>query len=95
MQEELSADKGVFFAAVLQNVAKRMAPAASLSSEPAELLQQGVCLSRYWERFGGFAGQRDLGAIARALAHAMDALQAGCMNQASDHLAFLLCAWSR
>ncbi|CAE7306808.1 unnamed protein product [Symbiodinium necroappetens] len=53
MQEELSADKGVFFAAVLQNMAKRMAPAASLSSEPAELLQQGVCLSRYWERFGG------------------------------------------
>ncbi|CAE7400042.1 hypothetical protein AK812_SmicGene26794 [Symbiodinium microadriaticum] len=89
MQEELSADKGVFFAAVLQNMAKRMAPAASLSSEPAELLQQGVCLSRYWERFGGFAGQRDLGAIAHTLAHAMDALQAGRINQASDHLALL------
>ena len=81
--------QGVFFAAVLQNMAKRMAPASSLGAEPAELLQQGVCLSRYWERFGGFAGQRDLGAIAHTLAHAMDALQAGRMNQVSDHLALL------
>ena len=89
MQEELASDKGVFFAAVLQNMAKRMAPASSLGAEPAELLQQGVCLSRYWERFGGFAGQRDLGAIAHTLAHAMDALQAGRMNQVSDHLALL------
>ena len=89
MQEELSSDKGVFYAAVLQNMAKRMAPASNLSSEPAELLQQGVCLSRYWERFGGFAGQRDLGAIAHSLAHAMDAMQAGRINQAADHLALL------
>ena len=89
MQEELSSDRGVLFAAVLQNMAKRMAPAANLSSEPTELLQQGVCLSRYWERFGGFAGQRDLGAIAHTLAHALDAMQAGRVNQASDHLALL------
>ena len=89
MQEELSSDKGVFYTAVLQNMAKRMAPASSLSADPAELLQQGICLSRYWERFGGFAGQRDLGAIAHTLAHAMDALQAGRINQASDHIALL------
>ena len=89
MQEELASDRGTFFLAVLQNMARRMAPAVSPSSDPSELMQQGVCLSRYWERFGGFAGQRDLGAIAHALAHAMDSLQAGRVNQASDHLALL------
>ena len=66
-----------------------MSPAVAPSADPAELLQQGVCLSRYWERFGGFAGQRDLGAIAHSLAHALDCLQAGHVLQASDHLSLL------
>ncbi|OLP77322.1 hypothetical protein AK812_SmicGene42627 [Symbiodinium microadriaticum] len=89
MQDELSSGRGTFYTAVLQNMARRMSPAVAPSADPAELLQQGVCLSRYWERFGGFAGQRDLGAIAHSLAHALDCLQAGHVLQASDHLSLL------
>ena len=82
MQEELASGRGTFFSAVLQN----MSPA---SSDPLEPLQNGASLSRYWERFGDFAGQRDLGAIAHGLAQVMDNLQAGRTQQASDHAAFL------
>ena len=89
MQDELASGRGTFYTAVLQNMARRMSPAVAPSSDPAELLHQGVCLSRYWERFGGFAGQRDLGAIAHCLAQALDCLQAGSVLQASDHLSLL------
>ena len=89
MQEELASGRGTFFSAVLQNMSRRISPALPASSDSVEPLQSGASLSRYWERFGDFAGQRDLGAIAHGLAQVMDNLQAGRTQQASDHAAFL------
>ena len=68
MQEELASGRGTFFSAVLQNMSRRISPALPASSDSVEPLQSGASLSRYWERFGDFAGQRDLGAIAHGLA---------------------------
>ena len=53
------------------------------------LLSQGICLSRYFERFGGFGQTRDLALIAFQVALAMDAMQAGRLELAQDHLALL------
>ena len=53
------------------------------------LLSQGICLSRYFERFGGFGQRRDLALIAFQVALAMDAMQAGRLELAQDHLALL------
>ncbi|CAE7031764.1 dnc [Symbiodinium natans] len=89
LQEALASNKGVFYHAVLQNMARRMSPASSHSSDPAELLSHGVCLTRYWERFGGFHRAKDLGILAFQVANALDAMQAGKTAQAADHLALL------
>ena len=89
MQEELASGKGIFFQQVLQNMSRRMAPAASSSSDPAQLLQQGITLTRCWERFGGFSQSKDLGLVAFQVGMIMDALQAGNTGQAQDHTALL------
>eukprot|EP00439_Symbiodinium_sp_Y106_P065230 s4670_g10.t1 len=57
-KEELAAGKGSFYAAVLGNMARRISPAATHSSDPA-------------------------------VAMAMDAMQAGRLELAQDHLALL------
>ena len=89
LQEELAAGRGSFYAAVLANMARRMAPAVTHSSDPAVLLSQGICLSRYFERFGGFGQTRDLALVAFQVATIMDAMQAGKLELAQDHLALL------
>ena len=50
---------------------------------------RGICLSRYFEQFGGFGQTRDLALIAVQVAMAMDAMQAGRLELAQDHLALL------
>ena len=92
LQEELASGRGVFFRTVLQNMARRMNPAVTPESDPAALLHQDVCLSKYWERFGGFGSQRDLALLAHQLAHALDAMQAGRVELAQDHMALMAVA---
>ena len=89
MQDDLAAGKGQFYAAVLANMARRMSPAATASTDPAVLLSQGVSLTRYFERFGGFGQHKDLALIAFQVAMVMDAFQAGKVEQAQDHAALL------
>ena len=89
LQEDLSSGKGAFYQAVLQNMARRMNPSSMPESDPGLLLQSGVCLSRYWERFGGWSGQRDLALIAHQVAMALDACQSNRMTLVQDHLALL------
>eukprot|EP00439_Symbiodinium_sp_Y106_P066199 s1976_g10.t1 len=89
MQDELATGRGVFYAQVLANMARRMSPAAQASTDPAILLGQGVCLSRYWERFGGFGQNKDLALIAFQVGMIMDAFQAGRTELAQDHTSLL------
>ena len=89
LQDELASGRGGFYAAVLANMARRMSPAAPASPDPSVLLSQGVSLTRYFERFGGFGQTKDLALIAFQVAMAMDAMQAGKIEQVQDHLALL------
>ncbi|CAE7831595.1 unnamed protein product [Symbiodinium sp. CCMP2592] len=89
LQEELAQGKGAFFQQVTQNIARRMMPSQSLSSSPAELLTQGVSMSRYLERFGGWANSRDLGLLAYQVGLIFDALLADRTDLARDHVALL------
>ena len=66
-----------------------MVPAVTASSDPAVLLSQGICLTRYLERFGGYGQTKDLGLIAFQVGMAMDAMQAGKIELCQDHLALL------
>ena len=64
LQEELASGRGLFFQGVLVNMSRRMLPSMSPETDPQALLRSGVCLSRYFERFGGWGGQRDAALIA-------------------------------
>ena len=63
LQQELAAQKGSFFQSVLASMAQRMQPTASAEGSPQELLDRGVCGTRYLERFGGYSRQRELGQL--------------------------------
>lgn len=90
LQQELAAQKGVFFNSVYQNMARRMYPSQSCDQTPLELLHRGVSATRYLERFGGFGRSRDLGQIAWQLAMLMDHLQADNLLAAKDSAALLM-----
>ena len=74
---------GSFAAKVRERAAARMAPAGVALQEP-------VSLSRYYERFGGFATQRDMGLIAYQVARAFDLLSADRPQASADALGLLL-----
>ena len=90
LQQELAAHRGTFFQAVLANMNRRMNPASSSSeATPQQLLNQGVCLTKYVERFGGFGKSRDMGYVMWQLAMLMDYLQAENWQGARDSAALL------
>ena len=90
LQQELAAQKGVFFNNVCQNMSRRMYPSQSCDLQPLELFQRGVCATRYLERFGGFGKSRDLGQIAWLVAMLMDHLQTDNLSAAKDSASLLL-----
>ena len=90
LQQELAAQKGVFFHSVCQNVARRMYPSQSCDQRPMELLHRGVSATGYLERFGGFGKSRDLGQIAWQVLMLMDHLQVDNLPAAKDSAARLL-----
>ena len=88
-QDELAQGKGVFFRQVLQNLARRMAPSQAVAGSPASMLEQGLTLSRYWERFGGWSNARDMALVAYQVGLIFDAMMAERYELAKDHLALL------
>ena len=90
LQQELAAQRGVFFHSVCQNMARRMYPSQSCDLQPMELMQRGVSATRYLERFGGFGKSRDLGQIAWLVAILMDHLQSDNLPAAKDSASLLL-----
>lgn len=89
LQAELAAHRGTFFQAVLMNMSRRMNPASSSEATPQQLLNQGVCLTKYVERFGGFGRSRDMGYVMWQVAMLMDYLQAENWQGARDSAALL------
>ena len=88
LQQEL-AHKGTFFAAVLANMGRRMSPASPTGSTPQQMMSQGLCLTKYVERFGGFGRQRDMGYVMWQVAMIMDYLQCENWEGARDATALL------
>ena len=89
LQQELAQHKGTFFAAVLANMGRRMSPAAPSGSTPQQMMSQGLCLTKYVERFGGFGRQRDMGYVMWQVAMIMDYLQCENWEAARDATALL------
>lgn len=92
LQNELAAQKGTFFTSVLAAMARRMQPTASSDGSPQELLDRGICGSRYLERFGGFAKVRELGCLQQQVMSILDCLQASNLQAARDQTALLAVA---
>ena len=56
---------------------------------PAGMLEQGLTMSRYWERFGGWANARDMALVAYQVGLIFDAMMGERYELAKDHLALL------
>ena len=89
LQQELAAQKGTFFAAVVSNMGRRMHPAMMLDATPMQLAGQGITMSKYVERFGGYGKARDFGHVMWQVALIMDHLQMENWQGAMDATALL------
>eukprot|EP00435_Cladocopium_sp_Y103_P039111 s1573_g10.t1 len=89
LQAELASQKGLFFQAVLQSMARRMSPTVSVEGSPQQLMDRGICGTRYLERFGGYAKHRDLGMLQYQVMSVMDFLQTENLPAARDAVALL------
>eukprot|EP00435_Cladocopium_sp_Y103_P027487 s3398_g6.t1 len=89
LQAELAAQRGTFFASVLSAMSRRMFPNLSAEGSPQELMDRGVCGTRYLERFGGFGRVRELGCLQYQVMSIMDCLQSSNWQAARDQTALL------
>ncbi|CAE7489600.1 unnamed protein product, partial [Symbiodinium necroappetens] len=89
LQEDLAQGRGLFYQQVCANMARRMMPSQQPGASQTELVSQGISLTRYWERFGGWSGSRDLGLLAFQVGLIFDALLNDRVQLAKDHLALL------
>eukprot|EP00438_Fugacium_kawagutii_P024535 Skav223315 [mRNA] locus=scaffold200:39439:41741:+ [translate_table: standard] len=90
LQQELSTKSGSFFAAVLQNAAKRLKPAGRRIQTIEEAAASDFSMIQYLERFGGYGAFKELGLIQFALAHIFDALVHADVDAARDFTALLM-----
>ncbi len=89
LQQELSAQKGVFFDAVVQSMARRMSPTSPLEADHQALLNRGVSGTRYLERFGGYGRQRELGHLMFQIMTVFDFMMSNNGPASRDALALL------
>ena len=73
LQAALAARSGDFYLSVLQAASKRLRPTSPVPTSLEECLGQ-VSMCQYLERFGGYAGYREIGYTMWCLAHVMDCL---------------------
>ncbi len=71
-QDEVAAGAST---AVVANMGRRMHPAMMLEATPMQLAGQGITMSKYVERFGGYGKGRDFGHVMWQVALIMDHLQ--------------------
>lgn len=89
LQAELAAQKGSFFTSVLAAMSRRMCPTMSPEGSPQELMDRGICGTRYLERFGGYGKVRELGCLQYQVMSIMDCLQTQNWQAARDQTALL------
>ena len=89
LQAELAAQKGSFFASVISSMSRRMFPTMTAEGSYQELMDRGVCGTRYLERFGGYGKVRDLGCLQYQVMTILDSLQTSNLQAARDQAALL------
>lgn len=89
LQQELAAQKGVFFDAVVQSMARRMSPTSPTETDHQVLLSRGVSGTRYLERFGGYGRQRELGYLMFQIMTVFDFMMSNNGPASRDALALL------
>ena len=89
LQADLAAQKGLFFESVMKSMSRRMFPTIPSTMSYQEMMSQGICGSRYLERFGGYGKCRDIGVIQHQVMQCMDFLQVENVPAARDSLALL------
>ncbi|CAE7887125.1 unnamed protein product, partial [Symbiodinium microadriaticum] len=91
LQAALAARSGDFYLSVLQAAAKRLRPSSPSPASLEECSGQ-VSMCQYLERFGGYAGQREIGYTLWCLAHVMDCLTEQDVAGAQEFLALTFVA---
>ena len=89
LQADLASQKGLFFQAVMQAMARRMSPTVPVEGSAQQLMERGVCGTRYLERFGGYGRHRDLGLLQYQVMQILDYLQLENIPAARDTAALL------
>ena len=89
LQAELASQKGLFFHAVVMQMARRMAPTSSADQPYGVLMFQGISGVKYLERFGGYGRQRELGVVMHQVMVAFDFLLTDNVEGAKDAVALL------
>ena len=78
------------FLAVLQNVVRRLKPAAPRPNLVEEVAGTDFSMISYLEQFGGFGSHKEFGLIQFSLAHICDVLVRSDLNGARDYLGLLM-----
>ena len=89
LQGELASQKGLFFHAVLMQMARRMAPTMVADQPYGTLMSNGVSGVKYLERFGGYGRQREIGMIMYQVMVAFDFMMVENYEAAKDCIALL------
>lgn len=89
LQQELALQRGTFFQAVLQAMARRMQPTRVSEQSPAELSARGITPTPYVERYGGYGRVKDIGCFQWQVSLILEHLQHDNINAAKDAAALL------
>ena len=92
LQRELTARSGSFFLTVMQNAFRRLKPATPVPTTLEDLAGTDFAMLQYLERYGNYAGARDIGVIQYALSFIVDAAVKGDMDGVREHLGLTVLA---
>lgn len=92
LQRELTARSGSFFLTVMQNAFRRLKPATPVPTSLEALAATDFAMLQYLERYGNYAGARDLGVVQYALSFIVDAAVKGDMEGVREHLGLTVLA---
>lgn len=89
LQAELASQRGLFFASVMSSMSRRMNPTQPVEGTYQQMMDKGICGTKYLERFGGYGRHRDLGQVQFLVMQLMDYLQLENLSAARDSVALL------